>query len=98
MPDYIVFMHGDATDDPLASDWDAYIAKLSARGAFRGGSAIGPGQCLRSTGPAAEVTSQIAGYIRIEASGWDQAKTLMDGNPVLEAGGTVEIRELPKTD
>jgi len=27
----------------------------------------------------------------------DDARTLLVGNPVFEAGGTVEIRELPRT-
>ena len=27
-----------------------------------------------------------------------EARDLLDGNPVYEAGGTIEIRELPKTD
>jgi hypothetical protein len=31
------------------------------------------------------------------AADLDQAKALVAGNPVFEAGGTVEIRELPET-
>ena len=44
------------------------------------------------------MTTQLAGYIRVTADSLDQAKTLLAGNPVYEAGGTVEIRELPRTD
>jgi hypothetical protein len=34
----------------------------------------------------------------VKAESLDQAKTLLAGNPQFEAGGTVEIRELPRTD
>jgi hypothetical protein len=37
----------------------------------------------------------LAGYIRVRADNLDEAKSLLAGNPVFEAGGTVEIRELP---
>jgi len=33
----------------------------------------------------------------VNAASLDQAKSLLIGNPVFEAGGTVEIRELPPT-
>jgi hypothetical protein len=34
----------------------------------------------------------------VNANDLEQAKSLLVGNPVFEAGGTVEIRELPRTD
>jgi hypothetical protein len=39
----------------------------------------------------------LSGYIRISAGDLDEARGLLAGNPVFEAGGTVEIRELPRT-
>jgi hypothetical protein len=44
------------------------------------------------------MTERLTGYIRVNANSLDQAKTLLTGNPHFEAGGTVEIRELPQTD
>jgi hypothetical protein len=38
-----------------------------------------------------------ANYIRIEAANLAEAEALLDGNPVYEAGGTVEIRRLPQS-
>jgi hypothetical protein len=35
---------------------------------------------------------------RVNADSLDQARSLLIGNPHFEAGGTVEIRELPGTD
>ena len=38
----------------------------------------------------------LSGYIRVQAETLEAAKKLLEGNPVFEAGGTVEIRELPR--
>ena len=44
------------------------------------------------------VTAHLTGYIRLNADSLDHAKSMLTGNPHFEAGGTVEIRELPRTD
>jgi hypothetical protein len=96
MPDYFLLMHDDATD--AASDgWDDYIRTLREAGVFEGGSAIGGGMVARKTGTPAPLAAHLAGFIRVTARDLDHALALLDGNPVYEAGGTVEIRELPKT-
>lgn len=59
---------------------------------------MGQGVCLRKNGTPPPVTAHLAGFIRVNAASLDQAKSLLVGNPVFEAGGTVEIRELPPTD
>lgn len=95
MPEYIVFMHNDAASAELDADWDAYIRVLNEAGAFRGGSVVGAGQAFRKVGAAATITTHINGFIRIDASDMGAARALLKGNPTYEAGGTVEIRELP---
>ena len=96
MPAYILLMHDDAVaDEP---DWEPYLRQLQRAGVFEGGSAIGGGACVRKTGQPQALTPHLAGYIRVIARNLDQAKALLAGNPVFEAGGTVEIRELPRTD
>ena len=95
MAEYILFMHDDADNDPRA--WDTYLRTLRQSGAFEGGSAIGDGICLRKSGPVPAITDHLAGYIRVIADSIDHAKSFLAGNPVFEAGGTVEIRELPRT-
>jgi len=97
MGDYILLMHDDAGVDG-DDDWKPYLAKLRQSGCFEGGSAIGDGVCARKAGPPAPLTKHLVGYIRINVAGLDQAKSLLAGNPHYEAGGTVEIRELPRTD
>ncbi|MFO1070762.1 MAG: hypothetical protein U1E14_19755 [Geminicoccaceae bacterium] len=95
MAEYILLMHDDA--GPERDGWDGYIAGLVEGGHFRGGSAIGAGLCVRRAG-APPPPSPLTGFIRIEAADLAQARALLAGNPAFEAGGTVEIRALPRTD
>jgi hypothetical protein len=95
MPDYIFLMHDDADDE--GADWEPYLAKLKAGGYFEGGSAIGGGACVRKTGVASPLSAHLSGYVRVTADNLAHAKSMVAGNPHFEAGGTVEIRELPRT-
>lgn len=97
MADFILLMHADGGPETDA-DWEAYFEVLQASGQFRGGSAIGAGGAFRrgDAGPAGSTT--LTGYIRVEADTLEAAQVFLIGNPVFEAGGTVEIRELPRTD
>jgi hypothetical protein len=97
MPDFIFLMHNDAPDEREA-DWDAYLGRLGAAGHLRGGSAMGGGVCARKDGAVRPLTAHLSGFIRVEAAGLEEAKRLLEGNPVYEAGGTVEVRQLPRTD
>lgn len=98
MNDYIIFMHDDMETpvDVATPAWDSYFAMLRASGRFCGGSSIGAGVCVHRSGQAREVTPHLSGYIRVQAESIDDAKRLLIGNPVLNAGGTLEIRELPQ--
>lgn len=96
MNDYILLMHKDATA-PVSDDaWGPYFERLRALGAFEGGSAIGGGVAVRKHLAPAALTAQLGGFIRVTAVSLEAAKALVAGNPVYEAGGTVEVRELPK--
>lgn len=97
MPDYLMLMHNDPSKAASDDDWATYIEALAKTGKLRGGSAIGGGVCRRKAGIAPPITAHIGGFIRVEADGLADAETLLAGNPVFENGGTVEIRELPKT-
>jgi len=96
MPDYIFFMHDHARDGEI--DWEPYLMGLKVDGSFEGGSAIGNGVCVRKSGEVPPLTSHLTGYIRVSADDLNHAKSMLAGNPYFEAGGTVEIRELPRTD
>jgi hypothetical protein len=99
MMDFIFFMHDDVPPGHRRPDgeWTAYFAKLRDVGAFQGGSSIGDGVCASKSSPTAAITGHISGYIRVRAESLESARELVVGNPVYEAGGTVEIRELPRT-
>lgn len=99
MKDFILLMHNDVpADNAQRSEeaWPEYLSKLRATGRFEGGSAIGDGICVKKSGSAGAVTTRIGGYIKVQAESLQDAKRLVAGNPVFEAGGTVEIRELPR--
>lgn len=92
-------MHSDAVDREAASDperWSRYISFLRSTGKFEGGSSIGEGQCLRKGQLSVNEVTGVSGFIRICADNLTVAKELLVGNPVYEAGGTVEIRVLPR--
>jgi hypothetical protein len=89
-------LHGDVVGDEQG-DWDTYLEKLKQCGGFEGGSEIGHGVCVRKSGMAPPITEHLVGYIRLRADSLDEAKSLLAGNPHFEAGGTVEIRELPRS-
>ena len=98
MNDYLFLMYNDTVEPIDVAAWGPYFAGLRAAGRFEGGSAIGSGVSVRKDKPALPITANLGGYIRVTADSLDHARALVAGNPVYEAGGTVEIRELPRTD
>jgi hypothetical protein len=96
MIDYIFFMHDDAPGGTDA-EWERYLSRLRDSGHFTGGSAIGAGICVNKQGASPPISARLTGYIRVQAESLDDARRFLEGNPVYEAGGTVEIRELPRS-
>lgn len=98
MNDYLLLMHSDARQDTGDGqrEWSVYLQRLRDAGVFEGGSSIGDGVCISKSENASSVTSHLSGYIRVQAESLAAARELVNGNPVYEAGGTVEIRELPR--
>ena len=96
MADYIFLMHDDVRLKPSPESWTAYLSELRDRGVFDGGSAIGAGTAFRKEGVSSRNSSHLSGYIRIRAKDVEEARRFLAGNPVFEAGGTVEILELPR--
>lgn len=88
-------MHGDATTSENDALWDTYFERLHVSGMFRGGSSIGSGETFRKAGDPGGVSGHLVGYIKVEAPNLTAAREWVAGNPVYEAGGTVEVRELP---
>ena len=100
MNDYILLMFNDVLDPAQADDgvrWQQYLSMLRASGQFDGGSAIGAGERLKKGQTAQPAPMALSGFIRVQANDLDDAKRFLIGNPNYEAGGTIELRELPKT-
>jgi hypothetical protein len=100
MHDYILLMHDDTRESSrvdTGAAWSSYIEALNKSGHFLGGSAMGGGKCFSLSAATKEITTHITGYIRVQAASLDDARKFLHGNPVFEAGGTVEIRELAVT-
>jgi hypothetical protein len=96
MLDFIMLMHNDTVTKITPEMWPAYLASLSGRGVFDGGSAIGKGEVFRKQEAPGKPSEHIGGYLRVQAESLAGAIELLTGNPVFECGGTVEIRELPR--
>ena len=96
MPDYILLMHGDVTMPEAPQMWENYLSALHAAGVFEGGSSIGPGVALRKGAPPAPLSAHLTGFLRVTAADATAAQALVEGNPVYESGGTVEVRDLPR--
>ena len=98
MNDYILFMHDDAVDRAAddGDQWGAYLTMLRASNQFDGGSSIGAGECMQKNQPSRPADRKLTGFIRVRAVSLEDARRFLTGNPVYEAGGTVEIRELPR--
>lgn len=89
-------MHDDAPPGTADNGWEDYFKRLRESGAFEGGSSIGGGFCARKDRASRPIAKHLTGYIRVTAKDLADAKQLLAGNPAYEAGGTVEIRELPR--
>jgi hypothetical protein len=101
MKDFILFMYDDATDPVAANEgarWETYFSSLHASGQFDGGSSIGLGTRFRKNCPDQESGMGMSGFIRLRAEDLAHAKVFLAGNPIYQAGGTVEIRELPRDE
>ena len=94
--EFILLMHDDAQKSVNDGAWPEYLADLASKGVLRGGSAMGDGACFRKDDAPTPAITALAGFVKIEASDLEHARSLLRGNPVFEAGGTVEIRVLPR--
>lgn len=99
MQDFLLIMYDDVINETAANDgekWSRYLARLRASDCFEGGSSVGTGLKCRKDQPDRPSELGMNGFIRVRTYSLDGAKEFLAGNPTYDAGGTVEIRELPK--
>jgi len=90
-------MHDNVTNVAASKDgdnWDKQLSALRASGQFDGGSSIGRGESIRIGQHPKAAQTHITGLVGVRAKDPEDARRFLEGNPVFEAGGTVEIREL----
>jgi hypothetical protein len=87
-------MHDDTTVAEDTEAWGPYLSNLRRGERFDGGSSIAAGRGHRKDGAPAPCADHVVGYLIVHAIDVEAAGAFLHGNPVYEAGGTVEIREL----
>jgi hypothetical protein len=91
---FLLLMHDDTTVAEDSEAWGPYLSRLRGSEQFDGGSSIGVGSAHQKDGVPGPSGAHLVGYLLVRAADVTAARLLLDGNPVYEAGGTVEIREL----
>jgi hypothetical protein len=84
--------------------WTAWFKDLSAKGHIKdighpleaAGRVVTGKQKTVTDGPFAEAKDVVGGFTLIEARDLEQAAELSKGCPILEAGGSVEVRPIQK--
>ncbi len=94
MPRFLMLMHADAVAEEDLAAWGPYLGGLRLGDRFDGGSSLGPGRTSRKSGSPGSANDHLVGYLIVHAGDIEAARDLLDGNPVYEAGGTIEFREL----
>ena len=84
--------------------WVAWFKELGAKGHIKDpghplehvGKVVSGKKKTVNDGPFAEAKDVVGGYIVVEAKDLDQATELAKGCPILEVGGSVEVRPIQK--
>lgn len=84
--------------------WVAWFKELGAKGYIKdpghplepAGKVVRSNQKLVTDGPFAEAKDIVGGFTLIEAKDIDQAAEIAKGCPILEVGGSVEVRPIQK--
>jgi hypothetical protein len=91
---FLLLMHDDTTVAENIEAWGPYLSRLRQSGQFDGGSSIAVGIGHRKHGRPSPSTDHLVGYLIVHADDEARARRFLNGNPVYEAGGTVEVRQL----
>ena len=109
MSDFLFLFRSERTvSNPSPEDmqrslqkWGEWIQGLSANGAFKAGEPLDSGgkvvagtKKLVTDGPFVETKEVVGGYLIVSAASLDEATIMSKGCPILEEGGSVEVRQI----
>lgn len=95
---------GTATPEQLKASmqqWMDWLGDIAAKGKLvtqgsqlaRDGKVVRPGNIV-TDGPFTEIKELIGGYSIVKADSYDEAVAMAKGCPVLNVGGSVEVRDI----
>jgi len=109
MTDFLFLFRGGGTGpNPSPEDmqrslqkWGTWIQGLAQAGKFkagepleRGGKVVAGAKKLVTDGPFVESKEIVGGYLIVSAASLEEATTMSKGCPILEEGGSVEVRQI----
>lgn len=110
MNDYLFLFRGGVDMKTLPPDqmeklmgaWFGWIGSMQQKGAYKDGDPLdgggrvvsGPAGASVTDGPFAEGKEEIGGYIIVKAASLDEAAQMAKGCPILQGGGSVEVRTI----
>lgn len=93
---YIAFVHANPEATIGSEEWDRFFAAASDAGVFRGGSELGERHAVGTNG-VPDSTNTIDGFMRFDTDDLKQLLTLLESHPCIRHGGTIELREMPRS-
>lgn len=92
--EYIALIHTNTDSPPSPEEWNQFFLTAKSSGMFKGGSEIGLRQVIGEK-PVPDSTERIGGYMRFDSDDPAKLFALLEQNPVIQHGGTIELCELP---
>ena len=95
--EYLALIYNNTQMVTRPEQWEAFFERAKGSRVFKGGSALG--SSLMFGDDSIESTEdKIVGFMRFDADNSDEVMELLKLHPVLLNGGTMELREMPRTD
>ncbi|AOS46154.1 hypothetical protein Verru16b_03251 [Lacunisphaera limnophila] len=96
MNEYIVLIQDNEKSAAVPESWDRFFQAARASGLFQGGSEIGRREIVGDPQTALS-TKHVVGYMRFDAPDKSRLLDLLQLHPVVLAGGSIELCELPRS-
>ena len=101
-PSYDVSQKSPEEMQAIFKKWKDWVGGIAAQGKLAGGTRLAvDGKVLKgggviTDGPFVEIRERLGSFLIVKADTLDEATTFAHGCPAIDAGGSVEIREMIK--